>query len=719
MCPVLEMFTILTTMYEGKHLEQSLVRKVKLLAFMFLISSSLLLTFSSLPKAEAQTTIISLNPSTGNVGATVQLMANITNVNDTFQVMFDELNITSVNVTGNSVSASFVVPDAKVGPHNVTVTDTTTGENDSRTFTVATAYYLDVPKIDAPSQRQEGDSVPINVTITGGESNAIYVANVTVEIPYNTAKNDSYSAMLNITTSLTGNGITIANYSENFRAGAMQANTSLVGVYKVSLNSTLGVGSFTIGLTNSTEYHRDQTVDIKALYLPGEDVTLTITGKNITHPANLTADNSTGIVHYASWPVPSDAPIGTYAINITSRGSTAKNPPDIQTFSVPGYIINVTTRNLATEPVQTVNVTAFENGNPVYNQTSVSDGVAPLRLEFGNYTYEAHYKNATVSEGWLNVTSTAPWNITCNLTNLRIVVLASVNRTEIRIPEAGTFLAQAGIPQIPENLNITDINGTVVVHSLLPDINYVLNVSRYSTQFTGVDIQTLRVNGSLVDWYTCNVTCPTFKLQVNVTDASDHVASNVLVTAQENMGGIHYENKTDTQGLAIFNSILGKYQIGAYDSAGIRLNEVSVDLFQDQNISLPCTLFGLTVTIRVVDYFGQPISNANVTLQREGEMLSSTLTQGNGNAVFSGLTGGDLQVIVYVLGQTQPFTQSMYSFINSTTIEIRADKYVMLAGFFVETSQLATILIIVATVLFVVAIEVYRRGRLKPEKAET
>jgi hypothetical protein len=145
-----------------------------------------------------------------------------------------------------------------------------------------------------------------------------------------------------------------------------------------------------------------------------------------------------------------------------------------------------------------------------------------------------------------------------------------------------------------------------------------------------------------------------------------------------------------------------------------------VDLFQDQNISLPCTLFGLTVTINVFDYFGQPISNANVTLQREGEMLNSTLTQGNGNAVFSGLTGGDLQVVIYVLSQTQPFTQSMYSVTNSNqTIPIRADKYVMLAGFLVETSQLATILIIVATVLFVVAIEIYRRGRLKPEKAET
>jgi hypothetical protein len=43
----------------------------------------------------------------------------------------------------------------------------------------------------------------------------------------------------------------------------------------------------------------------------------------------------------------------------------------------------------------------------------------------------------------------------------------------------------------------------------------------------------------------------------------------------------------------------------------------------------------------------------------------------------------------------------------------------MLAGFLVETSQLATVVIIVATVLFVLTIEVYRRRHLKPKKAES
>jgi hypothetical protein len=703
-------------MYEGKRLEQSLFRKIKPLAFMFLILSSFILTFSSLPMAEAQTSIISLSPSSGPVNETVQLTANISTPNGGFSVMFDEFNITSGTATGNSVNASFVVPDAVTGAHNVTVIDTATAENGSKTFTVTIAYYLDVPKVDAPGQRQEGDSVLINVTITGGESNTIYFANVTVEKPYNTENNASYTAMLNLTTSLAGSGTIIADYPGSFS----QANTSYVGEYKVKLNSTLGTASFTIGLTNSTEYHRDQTVDIKALYQFSENVTLTITGKDVNHYANLTADNSTGAVHYTSWAVPSNASIGTYMVNITSRDSMVKNPPDIQNFTVPGYAVNVTTTNLAAEPVQDVDVTAFENGAPVYNQTSISDGTAPFRLESGNYTYEAHYKNETVSQGWINVTGTMPLNITCNLTNLRMVVLALVNGSEIRIPEAGTFLARAGTPETAENQNTTDINGTAVAHSLLPDINYVLNVSRYSKQFNTTDIQTLLVDGNLTAWFNVTITCPTFTLQVNVTDAGNQGASDVLVKVQENMGGIHYEERTNAQGMAIFNSsAFGKYQIGAYDSDGIRLNEVAVDLFQDQNIPLPCQLYGLTVTIRILDYFGQPISNVNITLHREGAMPRSNHTQADGSAVFSGLTGGSLQVVVYLLDQTQPFAEGMYSVATSTTIEIRADKCVMLAGFLVETSQLATVVIIAATVLFVLAIEVYRRKRVKPKKAES
>lgn len=166
------------------------------------------------------------------------------------------------------------------------------------------------------------------VNITGGDSGATYAANVTVKAPTNI----TYSNLINITTSTYGNGTTLLNYPEDFPTGA---NTSFTGTYQAAFNSTLATGAFFIGLTNSTEYHRFQTVDIKAVRQPNENVNITIAGTNVLNSENVTADNVTGIIHYTNWAVPSNASIGTYMINITSLSGKTKTPADTQNFTIP------------------------------------------------------------------------------------------------------------------------------------------------------------------------------------------------------------------------------------------------------------------------------------------------------------------------------------------------------------------------------------------------
>ena len=143
-----------------------------------------------------------------------------------------------------------------------------------------------------------------------------------------------------------------------------------------------------------------------------------------------------------------------------------------------------------------------------------------------------------------------------------------------------------------------------------------------------------------------------------------------------------------------------------------------MDLFQNQNVSIPCILSGLAVSVKIVDYFGQPMPNANVTLQREDIASRSAVTQSDGTVTFSTITGGDLQVTVYLPDQTQPCVERGFFVDRSTTVSIKIEKYVLLAGMLVETGQLATVLIIVLTLLLVLAIEVYRRRRAKPKEAE-
>jgi hypothetical protein len=157
--------------------------------------------------------------------------------------------------------------------------------------------------------------------------------------------------------------------------------------------------------------------------------------------------------------------------------------------------------------------------------------------------------------------------------------------------------------------------------------------------------------------------------------------------------------------------------VRVYDQNGIELNVTSVDLFTDGNVSILCQLYELNVSIRVLDYLGQPISNVNVKLERDGLLPRSTRTLGDGKATFNSVTGGTLQITVYLFSETQPTMENVFWVDNSTTVDIRAEKYVMLAGSLIETGQLATIVIIGAIVVLILSLEVYRRKRVGPKKA--
>jgi len=664
--------------------------------------------FSFLPKAKAETRIISITPSSGHVGTTVQLIGNITTEDGQYILRFDEVEIARENATDYEVNESFNITSTFVGDctfagdHNVTLIDVTAEENVTTPFTILPLYSLETDVPPPPAQRQEGDNVTISLDITGGASGETLVANITIQTPTNV----SYTNMLNVTTSINGNGSATIVYPDYYPTGA---NTNFTGDYKVFFNGTLATGKFTIGLTNSTEYHRSQSVDIKAAgYKPNENVTITISfGEKIIHLKNVTAEENT--IHYSNWTIPSNASIGTYTVNVTSLSSnaTAKNPPDIQDFTVPGLAINITTRNLAKEPVPNVMIQVFENVTSVVNVTSNSEGLASLMIEIGIYTCEAYFKDEKVGERALNITKEESFNFTCNLTNLKILVM---DRSENRFPEVKLYLT-------PEDQTLfTDINGSTVFPSLLPNVTYVLNASRYDDkQFNVTTILRLLVNETAIAWYNVTIICPTLTLQVNVTDANNQPISGATVKVQEAMGGLHYERNT-VEGTAMFNCTFGRYTVKVYAS-GVEINETVAALFQNENVSIRCKLYGLTVSIKVVDYFGQPIPNANITLQREGLLLRSNRTKSNGVATFSDFIGGSVQIAIYLNDQTQPCIDTTSSVVSSTTIGIKIGKYVLIAGILVETSQLTTALIIAAVIILIVSIEVYRRKRSKLQKS--
>lgn len=663
--------------------------------------------FTFLPRAGAVMVISVVLPASGNVGSKILLVANLTTTNGAYNLTFDGAVVAVGNAVGNQVNTTFIVPETAARNYTLTVIDlANTTDTATAVFEVTTAYALNVT-LPVAKQLQEGDSVPILLNVTGGSANTTYNATITVQPP--TSTNTTLNVGMHVLTSALGSGVATLAYPNDFPSGA---NTSYVGNYVVSSNITSSRPTFFVGLTNATQYHRMQAVGIKALYAPNEEVTLNVAGNGIQDSLNLTADSS-GVIDYSNFTVPSDAKIGSYNVNLVSVSGVTKKDllgaPDSQNFTVPGFAFNVTARNLAGDDVPNAVLTALENGVAVSNQTTDSNGTAVLMLETGNYTLQGFSESTLVGENQVGVNDTEAVDFVLNLTNMNIKVVALVNGVETSIPEAGIFLT-------PENFTLTtDINGNAVAHSLLPSNSYVLNVSRYNEPFNSTPVSGLLFNGNLVPVYNITFTCPSYNLLVNAFKADGQQFSNAVVEIKEFLGGILYNGTTGTGGAVIFpNVTFGKYNVEILDNTGLGLNTMIVDIFQDQNVTIDCNLCGLNISVTVADYFGQPFVNTNVTLMGNGSEPISELTTSNGMATFANLVGDSFSVSVYLSNQGSAVAIQSLVVSGSTAIQIRMSRYVLLAGFPVDSGQFAAAIVVVLSLLFIVALElIRRRGKSK------
>jgi len=727
MHPVLELFTILDVWFEGIRLAKIRLR-AKQLTCLFLMLTSVLLGFSFLPRAGAAMQVFSISPTSGAIGTNVTVTANVTTTNGAYNVTFNGAVVAVGTAVGNSVTASFLVPPATVANYTVTVIDVTTLDNATyENFTVLTSYFLNVTVPVAPAQFQEGNSVPISYNVTGDAAGVTEDAQIEVANP----DNSTYTASVSLTTSSVGSGVATVSYPGDFTSGA---NTNEVGAYAISApdNSSVSPIGFIVGLTNSTDYHRFDTVNIMAAgYASNETVSLNVTGANVQYTVPLTASPS-GVINFSGFVVPMNATVSTYTVNIVSTASpypTVKIIPDTQEFMVPGFAFNVTAVNLANDTVPYVTVDAFENGTSVTNQTTDTNGLAVLMLEIGNYSWEGYFQTVNVGEGTFEINNTEASILQLNLTDLGVRVVAIVNGNEVGIPEAGVNLS-------PTDVNLTtDVNGNAEEQSLLPNSTtpYVLTGMRYGSLFNVTDIiqsssnvtssngtlSNLLVDGNQVAVFNVTIACPTYVFQIQALEANGQPFSNATVEASELTGGINYEGSTDSSGVTVFpNATFGEYYVEVFDSAGAQINSTIVDLFQDQNVTMNCNLFGLSISVTVTDYFGHPFANTEVTLQGNGGEPISSRTQANGTITFTNLIGNSYNVSVYLSNNGSPNAIDDILVSGSTNVTIRMNQYVLLAGHPVETTELAVVVIIVLAVVLVLVLEifVFRKRRVKGPK---
>ncbi|OGD44737.1 hypothetical protein A3K79_02860 [Candidatus Bathyarchaeota archaeon RBG_13_46_16b] len=534
--------------------------------------------------------------------------------------------------------------------------------------------------------------------MTGSVAYTSYAVNITVTAPNSV----SYTNLTTIFTSSVGSGNTIFTYPKDFSTGA---NTNFTGTYSVYFNGTLAAEAFFIGLTNSSQYHRHQTVDVKATYASGENVTITIQG-NIIYTSTTAQADSSGLVHYVNSTILSEASIGTYTVTIISISNPTKKTaaPDVQSFTVPGYSVNITLLNLVAIPVPSIIFKVSENGESVSESISNVNGTVFLKLEDGTYLCNATYSDVLVGQQALTITGELALNFGLNLTSLNVIVM----------DEYATKLPEVKIHLVPGNQTLTTgINGTVKMDSMLPNVTYTLNVSRYDMLFkTNLTIQSL----PSTTWYNLTIICPTMTLNINVTDARGRPVNDAAVEAQELLGGRYYSGTT-ANGAVSLNCPFGKYTVMVLIK-GVTVNETTVSLNETSvNLPIVCSFYGFDVSVRAVDYFGQPMPNVNVTLQRS-EWRDSRLAGGDGLATFGNTFGGDLNVTIRLAGQSEPSVVRSVSVDNSTPIEIKIDRYVLLAGVMVEASQLLAVVIVLIVAVLFLSVEVFRRRWRRPKENE-
>lgn len=666
----------------------------------------------------ANVEITSVSPKTGKVGDVVNLIGKINTTNGEYQVFLGNVQVAGGSASGNNVNCSFKVPSMPTGNYTLTLCDVTANMNATSWFFVKTAQYVSVAKPPHPRQLQQGaKTINITVSISGGKAETTYIANITVKTP----ANETYYSLVSLNTTDKGEASTLLKYPENFLGNA---HTNYTGIYTVAFNGTLASDEFSIGLTDQTEYHRGDTVKIVAIgyeMLNGENVSITIGfGNKKVDRFNCTVSN--GIVE-ANWTVPKDAFIGNYSLNITPRPEN-KKVNDTQVFAVPGFKIEITSRNLAGEPVSNVLVKVFDkNANKTYNATSNSGGVSTLWLERGEHDFTAYFKNVRVGKASSNITQEAKLNLTCLLTNLKAFVVGGQNNalkvSFVTLNLSITYVTDLDGGRV-ENETIvsqTGVDGFAQFKSfILNASSYKIVASRYGRVFN-LNNDTL-TGLKPVGWNNITIICPLEALQVTVLDGKGTPIPNALVEAREAMGGLRYTGYTDQEGRVSLNCLFGLYDLKVY-SKGVLLNTTTAELFEEKSITICCRLYNLPIYIKVVDYFGQPIPNANVTLERNGVLIGSELTGSNGVVGFTEI-GGTLTIKVYLSGQ-QPESTITCSITEArdkaNPIVVKVYRYVILASLLLETPWFTTIILIVAFAVLLILIETsVSRKRLKTGK---
>jgi len=559
-----------------------------------------------------------------------------------------------------------------------------------------------------PARLQEGYNATISVEAQEETANAALSVNLNVTAPGGAF----YVKTLQILTNGTGFGKNSTLFWGNFTGGA---NTKYVGRYAVSVNETLGTGNFAVGLTNKPAYRRNETVFLRAVgYQSGENVTVSLNMSNTVvadYPKTLLADVNGVVTH--NWTIPNNAKPGTYRIGLVSTAhQTVKTPADEDTFIVLGGVCAIKTLNLANETVAgaVVNVyNATTNASLSLQGATNSSGMVQFGLDLGNYTFKAFFKNVQVG----NLTNQNVRADVMLVMSLRLVNLVTTVRTE-EGEEAPFVDVTVNITTSETVSGQTNLTGIAIIRNLFTNATYNVEATRFGKLFNSTILSVEFFPPSPLN---LDLTLPTYRLNVQVIDSQDNPAEGVQVRVYEWASGITSAlqvSETVSDGNASFLLPFGRYRLRVFND-NVFLNESVVDLIENPTtFTLNLITVNVEVTVSTLDYFGQPIANADVKIERivnqEYVSADSRFTGTGGSTVFNLPVGGNSRISVYVAGRIVAVkTQFLGAGQNQVTFSI--GEYVSILGYPIETGLFT--LVSFFPVLIVVFLFLARRRLMK------
>jgi len=700
----------------------------KVAVLLVLMVSLSLLASLNMPRVRANPASLSITPIEGVVGDTLVAQGTLDTLNGSFTIRWNQ----AVNFTGTAVNdnatKSFVIPPTVGAPRPIgrnaiveLIDETLDSVVATRNFTLFTNYDVQVVKPSFPMQLREGNSTNIRVNVTGGTPNTVYAANITVKNPVN--QTHSTIVLLSNTTT-TGSAGTVKAYPTGFSS----AHTNLTGTYFVAFNGSLATDEFFVGLTDKTEYRRNENVLVQAAgYKPSEKIKLDIrVAESVSgFPQNFTASSS-GLVTFI-WKIPVNATPGTYHIVFTNTtvNGTVKTPTDAQDFEILGVICLIQVRNLVDETVESTSIEVYNasaTATILTKGNTNSSGWIRFNLNDGNYTFKAFLKNVQV--GLLaNEVITADKELFMQLSLVNFLFTVKTEEDEpiplVDIALKFSYTSRDNRPVNETATAQTNASGAAALQNLFTNRTYRVEARRYGLLFSNT---TVSVESSpTLPLISLNLTLPNHSLKIHAIDSKDRDAAEVDINVYEWTTGVGTpveSSKTSSSGDAAFSLPFGRYTLRAFIGSDF-LSETVVDLDEPLNLTFGLVTLNLDVTVSVLDFFGQPIANAEVKIERwtgqDFEPIPTQLTDSAGSAQFVEIVGGDSRVSVYVGGRLVA-EETQFLGAGSNNVAMKVAEYVAILGYPILTGAFALIVFILALLVIVLVvarkrvIQVFRRS---------